>query len=121
MPRFVILQHVMPPASRRESHYDLMLERDGKLLTWAVPEQPRPGLKIAAVKLPDHRLAYLEYEGPISGGRGEVRRIDAGEYACSQWDDAAAKFELRGSQGVLQVTLLHHQSEKQWIAEFSAQ
>ena len=119
MPRFVILQHVTPPGSERETHYDLMVEQNGKLLTWAIPERPCAGLRSIATQLPDHRLAYLDYEGPISGDRGTVTRVDAGEYVCSQLDAAAAKFELRGSQGDLQVKL-QHQLENQWAAEFSA-
>jgi hypothetical protein len=118
MPRFVILLHVTPPESERGTHYDLMLEQDGKLLTWAIAEWPRAGLKLAATRLPDHRPSYLDYEGPISGNRGEVTRVDAGEYASSQLDDTAAKFVLHSSNGDLHVKL-RHQSENQWIAEFS--
>src|SRR5687768_14660009 len=86
MPRYVILQHITPPEAERGTHYDLMLEQDGKLVTWAIPEPPRAGLRTSATKLSDHRLAYLDYEGPISGDRGEVRRVDVGEYEFSQWD-----------------------------------
>jgi len=119
MSRFVILHHQVPPDSGRESHYDLMLEQKGKLLTWAISERPRPGLKITATRLPDHRLAYLDYEGPISGDRGEVIRVDAGEYVSSRLDDTRASLALRGSNGSLYIEL-HHQSENQWTAEFRA-
>jgi hypothetical protein len=44
-------------------------------------EEPQPGKLIAAEKLPDHRIDYLDYEGPVSQDRGSVRRWDAGEYA----------------------------------------
>lgn len=118
MPRFVILQHVTPPGSERATHYDLMLEQNGKLLTWAMPQQPRPGLKIVVTKLPDHRLVYLDYEGPISGDRGEVTRVDAGEYASSQLDGTAAKFDLRSPSGEMHAEL-RHRSENQWVAEFT--
>src|SRR6188768_807681 len=107
MPRFVILQHVTPPESERRTHYDLMLEQDGKLLTWAIPERPRAGLKMAATRLPDHRLSYLDYEGPISGNRGEVTRVDAGEYVSCQFDDTMAKLALRSSTGDLHLELRH--------------
>lgn len=118
MPRYVILQHITPPHAERGTHYDLMLELDGKLLTWAIPEPPRAGLQTAVTKLPDHRLAYLDYEGPISGDRGEVRRVDAGEYECCQ-DDTSASIELRSPNGDLHVKL-HHQSGDEWMAHFSA-
>ncbi len=57
-----------------------MLERGGVLLTWQLLTEPRgaESLPIRARRIGDHRLAYLTYEGPLSGGRGHVRRIDAG-------------------------------------------
>ena len=38
------------------------------------------GVAVDAEAISDHRTAYLEYEGPVSGGRGQVRRWDAGEF-----------------------------------------
>lgn len=83
MPRFVLLYHECPPSLGRPSHWDLMLEDEGVLLTWALAAQPAGDLgerEIAAQRLADHRLAYLDYEGPVSGNRGHVRRIDAGVF-----------------------------------------
>jgi hypothetical protein len=92
MPRFVLLFHECPPESSVPSHWDLMLERHGVLMTWRLAElppawsrveQPNPLPKeteAPPVRLPDHRLAYLDYEGPLSGNRGEVCRYDGGTY-----------------------------------------
>jgi hypothetical protein len=80
MPRFVVLRHVTPPGHDRPTHGDFMLECGGALRTWALAEPPSPGRTIAAEELPDHRLAYLDYEGEVSGGRGSVTRWDAGTY-----------------------------------------
>ena len=91
MPRFVLLRHETPPGHPRPSHWDLMLEHAGVLLTWEL--QTLPGLwaealgedssdaedTVEARRLSDHRLAYLEIEGPVSGGRGTVQRCDRGE------------------------------------------
>jgi|YNPMSStandDraft_1061717.scaffolds.fasta_scaffold00672_2 hypothetical protein len=74
--RFVVLEHDSP----RGRHWDLMLEQEGKLRTWALAAPPDTAGPIPAEALADHRLAYLDYEGPISGGRGQVRRWDAGLY-----------------------------------------
>ncbi len=76
--RFVILHHVLPDGE----HWDLMLERDEALLTWRLVREPVDGssLPIQAERLGDHRKAYLNYEGPVSGGRGSVRRVDAGTF-----------------------------------------
>jgi hypothetical protein len=80
MPRFVILRHETPPGHARGLHWDLMLEAGGVLRTWALAEEPQPGKSIAAELLPDHRLDYLDYEGAVSGDRGNVTRWDAGEF-----------------------------------------
>lgn len=77
--RFVVLYHECPADDERPSHYDLMLEHEGVLLTWALAEPPRLGAEQIAERLPDHRLRYLDYEGPVSGDRGHVVRWDRGE------------------------------------------
>lgn len=76
MPRFVVLEHDHP-----ELHWDLMLEGDGVLRTWHLDAPPEPGPLVRAVASFDHRLLYLDYEGPISGGRGAVRRWDGGTFS----------------------------------------
>jgi hypothetical protein len=81
MPRFVVLRHEFPPGHARPAHWDLMFERGGALRTWSIDGEPSSAGPIEASRLPDHRLAYLEYEGPVSGDRGAVRRFDAGEYS----------------------------------------
>ena len=73
--RFVILIHDHP-----HLHWDFMLETSGVLKTWRLAEEPRTGATTAATVLPDHRIEYLEYEGPVSHNRGTVTRFDAGTY-----------------------------------------
>lgn len=80
MPRFVILRHETPPAAERPTHFDLMLEWGQTLRTWACPDFPVPGVALTIVELSPHRLAYLDYEGEVSDGRGSVTRFAAGEY-----------------------------------------
>ncbi|HEV8000157.1 MAG TPA: DNA polymerase ligase N-terminal domain-containing protein [Planctomycetaceae bacterium] len=75
MPRFVVLTHDHPVL-----HWDFMLEHDGALRTWRLMQPPDGDGPIDAEALPDHRLAYLDSEGPVSGGRGTVVRWDAGTY-----------------------------------------
>lgn len=77
MPRFVVLQHDSPQGR----HWDFMLEYEGALATWSLPAVPDCLHQPTGVeRLPDHRLAYLEYEGPVSGNRGLVAQYDAGVY-----------------------------------------
>jgi hypothetical protein len=106
MPRFVLLLHECPDDRPRPTHCDLMLERGHALETWAVPQLPRQwhGLPVDSdafsesntvrvERLADHQLAYLDYEGPVSGERGTVRRLDAGTF--SRGDDGCA-YSLAG-------------------------
>lgn len=76
MPRYVILEHDHPAR-----HWDFMLESGEVLRTWRLAEPPRPGGAVAAEPSFDHRLAYLDYEGPVGGNRGTVTRWDAGTFS----------------------------------------
>ena len=109
MPRFVILYHQMPDGCERPAHWDLMLEADGALWTWALPE-PKPGLTCIAERLADHRLFYLDYEGPISGGRGTVTRWDAGDYEVVEENEQRLVVTLTG--GRIAGTLTIEQEER---------
>jgi hypothetical protein len=62
-------------------HFDLMfeLEPGAALSTWRCEQWPVRD-RIRITRLLDHRRDYLEYEGPISGGRGHVRRVASGQY-----------------------------------------
>jgi hypothetical protein len=76
MARFVVLEHDYP-----ELHWDFMLEVGSALHTWRLAQPPQsPGKAIETVRLADHRLEYLDYEGPVSGDRGTVRRWDRGSF-----------------------------------------
>ena len=75
MARFVVLEH-----DWQGVHWDLMLEDGSALQTWALAQPPSVSGPIAARRLSDHRLAYLDYEGPVSGDRGHVVRWDAGTF-----------------------------------------
>src|SRR5262245_38278745 len=104
MPRFVVLLHETPPGYPRGRHYDLMLEQDGALWTWAINALPCAGGEaIPAERLPDHRLAYLECEGDVAGNRGSVSRIDRG--ACELVSAAADEIRLRVAGAILTGTL----------------
>jgi hypothetical protein len=103
MPRFVVLEH----AGLRGVHWDFMLERGTVLRTWALRESPQAGKTIAAEALADHRLAYLEFEGPISGGRGTVTRWDQGPYELLAESPAGLELSLAGKRISGRVRLTH--------------
>lgn len=108
MPRFVVLRHELPPDSPRGSHFDLMLEDGGALRTWACDELPRLGQSVTADQLRDHRLAYLDYEGPVSNHRGSVKRVAGGEYELIRETAEALQVRLTGEnwRGVLTLDRL---------------
>lgn len=73
---FVVLRHM----DREGTHYDLMIDDGERLATWkfARPPETAQDSPLVCRRIGDHRRIYLEYEGPISGDRGEVRRHDLG-------------------------------------------
>jgi len=119
MRRYVILRHEMPSPERGPVHWDFMLESDGILRTWALAEQPTPQREIAADELADHRLAYLDYEGPISGDRGTVTRWDAGEYQLAVESADELQISLIGQKLTGKVLLRRAEEPQRWRFAFS--
>jgi hypothetical protein len=125
MPRYVLLFHECPPGFERPSHWDLMLEAEDRLRTWSLPQLPRgweaaqaatalefPACAptsletaVVATRLADHRIDYLHEEGPLSGNRGQVWRIDAGTYEAIAENPQAWTLALTGGLVHGEVTL----------------
>ena len=82
-------------------HYDVRLERDGGLPSWAVPKglPTAKGDKRLAVQTEVHPLEYGKFEGTIPEGHygaGEVRIFDDGWYEPVEWEDRKVSFRLHG-------------------------
>ncbi|HEY7477197.1 MAG TPA: non-homologous end-joining DNA ligase [Actinomycetota bacterium] len=82
-------------------HYDVRLEKDGGLPSWAVPKglPTRKGDKRLAVQTEVHPLEYGSFEGTIPEGHygaGEVRIFDDGWYEPVEWTDTKVSFRLHG-------------------------
>ena len=77
--RCVILLHQIGNAG----HWDLMLEVRNTLWTWRLNEMPTTNQTVLGERITDHRIHYLDYEGPVSNNRGTVKRVRSGHY---QWE-----------------------------------
>ena len=101
---FVVQEHHTPRGRTGERvHWDLRLERDGVLKSWAVPKGPptRPGVNRLAVPTEDHPLEYASFAGSIAAGEyggGEVLIWDAGRYATEKWVDDHVTVAFDGSR-----------------------
>ena len=121
MPRYVVLYHETALPQERPSHWDFMLEEHGVLRTWAIQSPPSLSEEQPAEALPDHRLTYLDYEGPLSENRGQVTRVMAGEYEklVDQWPDKLVVQLSDGERSII-VHLNRIGSSTLWTARFEA-
>lgn len=93
---FVVQEH-----HASQLHWDLRLERDGVLVSWAVPKglPVDPESTNLAVHTEDHPLAYAAFEGVIPAGEygaGRMRIWDRGRYETVHWNDHRVEFVLHG-------------------------
>lgn len=98
-PRFVIQEH-----RARRLHFDLRLERDGVLKSWAVPKgvPETSGTNHLAVQTEDHPMEYAAFEGTIPKGEygaGSMTIWDSGTYATEKWRDDEIIIDVDGQPG----------------------
>lgn len=114
---FVVHRH---HASRL--HYDLRLEKDGALRSWAIPRglPPRPGVKRLAVNVEDHPLEYLTFEGEIPKGQygaGPMWVYALGNYVVTKdKKDNSFYFRLQSRQLTAEYRLINTKG-KDWLLE----
>jgi bifunctional non-homologous end joining protein LigD len=113
-PTFVIQEH-----HARRLHWDLRLERDGVLVSWAVPKGLPTDKKTnhLAVQTEDHPMEYASFAGEIPQGEyggGTVAIWDKGTYECETWTDDEVKFVLHGERARGRYVLIRTR-EKDWL------
>ncbi|HWF72093.1 MAG TPA: DNA polymerase ligase N-terminal domain-containing protein, partial [Solirubrobacteraceae bacterium] len=96
--RFIVQEH---HATRL--HWDLRLEHDGVLASWAVPNgiPADPSDNRLAVHTEDHPLEYLEFEGEIPKGEygaGTMKIWDRGTYDTHKWEDGKVEVTFHGER-----------------------
>ncbi len=113
--RFVIQEH-----HARRLHYDLRLERDGVLASWAVPKNlpEDTGRNHLAVRTEDHPLEYLDFHGTIPSGEygaGTMTVWDTGTYDTEKWRDDEVIVRLHGERIMGRYALIRTEKD-QWLA-----
>jgi bifunctional non-homologous end joining protein LigD len=112
--RFVVQEH-----HARSLHWDLRLERDGVLASWAVPKgiPPDPRKNHLAVRTEDHPIEYLEFHGEIPAGEygaGTMRIWDSGTYETHKWRDKEVMVTFHGER-LHGRYVLFRTDEKNWM------
>jgi bifunctional non-homologous end joining protein LigD len=113
---FVVQEH-----HARRLHYDLRLEKDGVLKSWAVPKGiPQGDEKRLAVETEDHPIEYAGFAGTIPKGQygaGTVAIWDEGSYEAKVWDEKMVEFTLNGKRlkGRYVLVRLKKAGEKSWL------
>jgi bifunctional non-homologous end joining protein LigD len=112
--RFVIQEH-----HARSLHWDLRLERDGVLASWALPKglPETPEKNHLAVHTEDHPLEYATFEGDIPQGEyggGQMTIWDSGSYDVEKWSDSEVKFVLHGKKSTGSFVLFQTK-DRDWM------
>ncbi|MGD2249140.1 MAG: DNA polymerase ligase N-terminal domain-containing protein [Candidatus Methanofastidiosia archaeon] len=101
-------------------HYDLRLQKDGVLKSWAIPKEPpeTPGTKRLAIQTEDHPVAYATFEGEIPKGEygaGTVTIWDKGTYTIEKWHKKEIIINISGEKLTGLYVLVKFKNDKNWL------
>ena len=103
-------------------HYDLRLEMNGVLKSWAVPKTPpdKRGVKRLAIQVEDHPPEYADFEGVIPEGMygaGPVKIWDRGEYDLLERSEDKIIFNLNGRRlrGIYYLIKFKRLGDNNWL------
>jgi DNA ligase D-like protein (predicted ligase)/DNA ligase D-like protein (predicted 3'-phosphoesterase) len=114
---FVVQEH-----DASHLHYDLRLERNGVLKSWAVPKgiPQKSGTKRLAIKTEDHPVEYAEFQGTIPEGQygaGTVKIWDKGNCRIKLWEENKIEFKPHGEKlsGTYVLVRFKKGGENNWL------
>jgi DNA ligase D-like protein (predicted 3'-phosphoesterase) len=105
-------------------HWDLRLEMNRVLKSWAIPKEPpkTKGVKRLAIQVEDHPISYADFEGEIPEGQygaGTVKIWDKGNYEIKNKEDKKIELILKGKKlkgkYILLKTKYSSKPEKSWL------
>jgi DNA ligase D-like protein (predicted 3'-phosphoesterase) len=101
-------------------HYDLRLEMDGVLKSWAIPKEPptTPNVRRLAVQVEDHPIEYGNFEGTIPEGEygaGSVEIWDRGIYKLIDRKEDKLIIEINGKKLKGTYVLVRFKDRKNWL------
>lgn len=101
-------------------HYDLRLEMDGVLKSWAIPKEPSivPSVRRLAVQVEDHRVEYAAFEGTIPEGEygaGTVEIWDKGTYKLIDRKEDKIIVDIDGKRLKGIFVLVRFKDKKNWL------
>lgn len=114
--RFVIQIH-----NASNLHYDLRLEKEGVLLSWAIPKgiPTMEGEKRMAIQTEPHPVKYLDFEGVIpkgAYGAGKMWVFDTGRYESEKFSNKSISFKLSGKK-INACFSMYKTRDDQWLLE----
>ena len=115
--RFVIHEHY---ADRAGLHYDLRLEKDNKLKSWATRKLPEiinvQSRKIQLFPTPDHDMSWLKFTGTIKDGygKGKTSIWDSGTFKIRKWTDKSIVLDFNGKR-IQGVFIIIKTNQDNWL------
>ena len=112
--------YVIQKHQARRLHYDLRLEMDGVLRSWAIPKIPptEKSVKRLAVQVEDHPVDYANFEGTIPEGHygaGTVEIWDRGQHVLKEREEDKLVFEIKGNKLRGDYCLVRFKGRKNWL------
>jgi len=113
--KYVIQKH-----AATHLHYDLRLEMDGALKSWAIPKEPptAPNVRRLAVQVEDHPIEYGNFEGTIPEGEygaGSVEIWDKGTYKLIDRKEDKLIVDINGNRLKGTYILVRFKDQKNWL------